>query len=301
MNYDKKELIQNDEIDLVELFGVLIKRRKFMIYFILIATFIGSLLLLFMEYRHSVLVEKNYKLENSMSANRDAVFASYMFVKKGLEKDHYNKFLSSILFPSTVDAPDFEIVDKKGYVDVIYLFHDEESSKLFMNKYNALVYTMGKLVNYGASLDEKSFSNCRQFNTMSVGNIDKEISMLFKNSEEIKNCNMFNYYYAMIQSKITYALDSTTVTTVPEAYIPFITDFMKSGVEKSLLKTTLKTEENKNDIKITAKSNFSKKKVFKYTFLIFILSGIISIFIVFVFEFLHNNKSRLSKYWSTKK
>ena len=76
---------------------------------------------------------------------------------------------------------------------------------------------------------------------------------------------------------------------------------MKDGVAGSLLTATLRTEKNKEDIKITAKSNFSKKKVVKYTFLIMVLSGIFSVFIVFVIEFWQNNKNRLNNYWGKNK
>ena len=295
---DKKQLIKDDEIDLVELLGVLIKHRKFIIYFVIIATFLGALFLFFKEHRNSITVEKSYKLENSMSTNKDAVFSTFLFLKKGLDQENYNKFLSSILFPSKVDAPDFEIVNKRGYINVIYLFHDEESSNLFMEKYNALVDNMGKLVSYRTKLSEEAFSNCRQFNSIKGNSIDKDIFLFFKNTEDMKYCNLFNYYYTLIQSKITYALDNSTV---PEAYIPFIMDFMKDGVDGSLLTATLRTEKNKEDIKITAKSNFSKKKVIKYTFLIMVLSGLFSVFIVFVIEFWQNNKSRLNNYWGKNK
>lgn len=295
---DKKQLIKDDEIDLVELLGVLIKHRKFIIYFVIIATFLGALFLFFKEHRNSITVEKSYKLENSMSTNKDAVFSTFLFLKKGLDQENYNKFLSSILFPSKVDAPDFEIVNKRGYINVIYLFHDEESSNLFMEKYNALVDNMGKLVSYRTKLSEEAFSNCRQFNSIKGNSIDKDMFLFFKNTEDMKYCNLFNYYYTLIQSKITYALDNSTV---PEAYIPFIMDFMKDGVDGSLLTATLRTEKNKEDIKITAKSNFSKKKVIKYTFLIMVLSGLFSVFIVFVIEFWQNNKSRLNNYWGKNK
>ena len=76
---------------------------------------------------------------------------------------------------------------------------------------------------------------------------------------------------------------------------------MKDGVAGSLLTATLRTEKNKEDIKITAKSNISKKKVVKYTFLIMVLSGIFSVFIVFVIEFWQNNKNRLNNYWGKNK
>lgn len=295
---DKKQIIKEDEIDLVELLGVLIKHRKFIIYFVLITTFLGALLLVFKEHRNSLTVEKSYKLENSMSTNKDAVLSTFLFLKKGLDQENYNKFLGSILFPSKVDAPDFEIIDKRGYVDVIYLFHNEENARLFMTKYNDLVHNIGKLVSYGTKLSEEAFSNCRQFNTIKGNSIDKDMFLFFKNTEDMKYCNLFNYYYTLIQSKITYALDNSTV---PEAYIPFIMDFMKDGIEDSLLTATLRTEKNKEEIKITAKSNFNKKKVFKYTFLIMVLSGIFSIFIVFVIEFWQNNKNRLNNYWGKNK
>ncbi|MCX6111771.1 MAG: hypothetical protein NTY22_00570 [Proteobacteria bacterium] len=307
MTPDKK-MVQDYELDLVALLGVIIKRRKFIIYFVMLLTFISILFLCFRERRNAITIEKTYKLENSVSTDKDAILATYMVLKKGKdneiqgekekekEKQEYKKFLRMILFPSKIDTPDFEILNKKNQVASTYLFNTEAEAKNFMNRYNSFVNLLGKIGEYKVKLSDEAFSNCRQFDNSIKGTIlQRNLFLFFRNPEDIKICNLFNYYYAEVQNKITYA--STDNTTISEASIPFIIDFINGEPEKSKLIPTIRTGEDINEIKIKMKSNFNVRKIIKYSISALVMFGILSIFMVFLMEFWKNNKTRLSKYW----
>ena len=216
-----------------------------------------------------------------------------MFLKKGADKEGYDKFLSLVLFPSTTGVPDFGVVNKKGSSSVTYLFYNRSEALEFMDKYNSFIDLLTKVSNYSKKLGEEAFSNCRQFNS-SKGNISgKDLFMYFRNTEDMKYCNFFNYYYSLVQGRINYALTDAPL----DNYVPFIVDFLDSNVEKVKLVLAPVTEESKNKIKIAKESSFNKKKIIKYAAILFSISFVLSIFMVFIMEFWRNNRVRLSRYW----
>jgi hypothetical protein len=305
MAVDKK-LPQNDEIDLVDLLGVVIKHRRFIFWFVVVTTFVGALFLGFREYRKTITVgkmykldsaistdtsEDGYKLEDSLSTDKDTMLVTYMFLKKGVEKGSYSSFLSSVLYPTAIGVPSFEIINNLS--GATYLFRNETDLKNFMNQYNTFVDILGKASESRQKLSDEAFSKCKQFNLNSANTSAKDLLVWFKSSDDMKYCSLYYYYSSLAQARIAYALDMA----VHDSYMPFLIDFIGGDAQKIKLVTSTKTKEIKDKIKIAPKADFNKKKVLKYSVLVLILTVILSFFLVFVLEFWTNNRSKLDRYW----
>jgi len=278
-----------EEIDLVDLLGVIIKRRRLIVWFIICFTVFTSALIFLKEYKSSaVSLKRSFAASNTLTTQNDTVLASYIFLSKSDKQDGYKTFVSSLLFPAIVDAPTFEIQRSTG-LSVNYLFISAGETKRFLDKYNGFVDELLKLNLYKNNMSEEVSASCAQFKSTTTDSLNL-VKTLFSNSKNIVNCNLYYAYFGLIQGKLKYA----TGSNVDDYYYPFISSSVKDA-KTSKLKPV--ADKEFAEIKTEAKRNFNTKKVIKYSAVSFILSVIFSLVIAFVFEFWTNNRKRISGYW----
>jgi len=277
-----------DEIDIVDLLGVVIKRRKFITWFVVCFTVLTFMVVLLKEYRNSaVYLEHGLAAGSILTTQNDAVLASYIFLNRSYKQDGYKSFLQSLLFPEVADAPSFETQRLKG-LGANYLFLSTEGAKIFLDKYNAFIDEVINLDSYHKSMSEDIRANCTRFKNTPI-NSASELKLFLSNSKDATNCNLFYSYFELIQSRLKY-----TSNSVDDYYFPFIYATIKDS-KVSKLRTV--DPSSSTDIKVKMSQIFNFKKVIKYSIMLFILSIIIALASAFVFEFWNKNKTRISGYW----
>ncbi|MFH1222986.1 MAG: hypothetical protein V1647_01415 [Pseudomonadota bacterium] len=297
-----------DVIDIIDLIGVVVKRRKFIIKLTLVLTLLAVVLFCAREYLNSRGVERNFSPDNALFVQRDPLLATYLFfvkppdnsgVYKNFESNSmkpspdllsgYKKFLGLLLYPSLMDMPDFE-VRKLDVLSVDYLFLNAKDQADFTDKYNSFVGLFMKLGNSISKMDESLYSSCKQFFGMTRTDPDKKWSNFFYNAEQVRTCNTYNYYLSLVGNKIAYA-----VVAPSEAYIFFICDFVKTPNE--VLVKPFDGSKNSKEIKLKSKNSYNIRKIVKYSFLSFVLATMFSVFMAFVADFWKRNKAKLKFYW----
>jgi len=290
-NPTNRKPVQEEEIDLVDLLGVIIKRRCFIVWFIIGFTLVTSSLVLFREHKRSAISSvSKFTASDVLTVKDDTILASYIFLNKSDKQEEYKTFLKTLLFPTVIDVPVFE-VQRGDKFAVNYLFLSPEDAKNFSSKYNGFIDELLKLKEYRGNMSELATASCDQFyNSRPVGFL-KETEAFFDSARDIKNCNGYNYYASLIQAQVRY-----TTGAVPDSYyFSFIIDTVKDA-EHAKLKSVNNDSESA-DIGKKAKSTINVKRVIKYSVLLFIFSGMLAFTLAFVLEFWGKNKKRLSTYW----
>ena len=282
--------VHEEEIDLIDLLGVIIKRRKFIVWFVVCFTVLTSLLVFFKEYRHSALVSKTkFTASDIMITDNDAVMATYRFLNKADKQDGYKDFVNMLLFPTATDTPAFEIQKGEGS-SFGYLFLSSKDAQRFAVKYNSFVDSLVKIKEYGKKMSEGTFASCKQIYGNKLTGSARDLSMMIGSEADVRNCNIFNYYYGLVQGQTRYV----TGNSLEDYFYPFIIDIIK---EPSLSKLKLADPKDIKGIESKAKSSFNSKKVIKYTAILFIVSVLLAFALAYVLEFWSKNKVRLSGYW----
>jgi len=278
-----------DEIDLIDLLGVLIKRRSFIIWFIVLFTFVITSAIIVKEYVRTSGSKKVYTAELAVSVTKDPVYASYSYFKKTNDLDGYKKALTSVLMPSGTESINFELqLNGSGGVD--YFFDKKDELDLFVKRYTSLMDSMNGLYSNYIAMKPETFASCRQLYVSRASNIS--VKDLFNTPDELKYCNLFNYYFNIVQGKFIYSIENLKAD---ESYVAFITDYIASN-QKDFRLVSSDSLENR-DVKLELKHHFNKKKVVKYSVLVFILSVMLAFTATYIIEFWSNNKTRLRKYW----
>ena len=278
-----------DEIDLIDLLGVLIKRRSFIIWFIVLFTFVTTSVIFVKEYIKTSGSKKIYTSEFAVSVSNDPIYVSYSYLKKNSDLEDYKKTLSSILFPAGSTPVNFEIqVQDDGSID--YFFDSKQDLDSFVKTYSSMMDNISNMYLYNKAMKPEIFASCRQLYVSRASNIS--VKDLFNDSEELRFCNLFNYYLNIVQGKFTYSIENLKMD---DSFISFITDYMDKNHKDYRLVSNDIQEDRK--LKLELKRQFNKKKVLKYTILLFILSVMLSFASAYLIEFWTNNKSRLKKYW----
>ena len=291
VNKDNINESKVDEIDVVDLIGVLIKRRAFIIWFIVIATGVCSSFFVAREFKRSFGPERIFASEVAASSSRDSIFTSYSFIKRKFDAEGYKSFLNVLLFPADATPPSFEVqFAPNGGVD--YFFNDAQSLVEFSKRYKSFSDNIKKMADTRATMDEDVYASCRQLYLTRSMNI--QIKDLFPGEQDLKACNLFNYYFGIVQGKLLNTLVGTS-TTVGEPYLNFIVDYASSNKEGIALIEGGAQKDSKTTFKF--KYHFNKGKVVKYTLLAFILSTMLAAISVYVIEFFKNNRTRIAKYW----
>jgi hypothetical protein len=279
-----------EEIDIVDLLGVIIKRRKFIIWFVVCFTIFASLLVFFRGYKKSIVsLRSGFTASDILTTQNDTILASYIFLNKSDKQEGYQAFVNSLLFPAVVDAPTFEIQRGENF-DVNYLFVSPDEAKRFLDRYNEFIDELVKLKTFQNGMSEDVNASCIQLYRGKTVDTGKGMSAFFSNSKDASNCNAYNYYYALIQGKLKYV----TGRNVDDYYFPFVSSAVKDA-KVSKLKPA--NDKEAKDVKIKVKRNFNVKKVAKYSILLFIFSIMVALVMAFVIEFWANNKKRISGYW----
>jgi len=277
-----------EEIDLVDILGVIIKRRKFIVWFIVCFTILTSILVFLMEYKKSAIsLKSNFTARETLTTQNDLVLASYIFLNKSDKQERYHAFLSSLLFPAVVDAPTFE-VQKGESLNVDYLFVSSAEAKRFSDRYNEFVDQLVKLKTAQNSMSEGVRASCSQFKSTTIDSTNGAKNF-FSNSNDAANCNLYYAYFGLIHGRLKYVMGSD----IEGYYFPFICDAIKDA---KISKLKPADAEEVNDIKIKAKRNFNMKKVIKHSALFFVFSIVAAFIMAFAFEFWTKNKDRFSGY-----
>lgn len=284
-NKNTENAFHEEEIDLVDLLGVVIKRRRFVVLFIILFTFITSSIIFLREYSKSGAEEKVYNFEYALSSEIDLLYLNYMFVKKGDEPEKYKSFLEGFLYPASIDKKNFNVVIKNLNTKVVYVFSDKESMNDFLYRYNLQLSNLKKLHISVLEMSDETISVCQ--NLISTRSpLGKDVASLFRTYNDWTNCNIFNYYFSSFQGFVKEAIN---VNISFATYIPFLSSI------KSLNTSSLKTYDK--ELKKKQESSLNKRKLVKYSILLFILSIMISLVSVFIMEFWDKNKDRLKKYY----
>jgi hypothetical protein len=281
----KDDKIIKEEIDLIDLLGVFIKRRVFIISFILIFTLIASSLVFLKEYLKTNKEKNINSSEYVLTNDEDYAFSTYMFVKRNAEKEEYKDFLKQVFYPSNINVPDFDLIINNKLTKVFYIFKDQESMNSFNYKYKNFIFNISKMKINISNMPDDAISICSQLiNSRSFSSVD--VSSLFNSPKDWKNCNKFNYYFSNISNLIKKA---TNEDISFNTYVPFLLSF--SNFNDAYLKI------NNEDLKLNNNCSLNKTKLIKYFLMLFVLSIFLSVVIAFLLEFWENNKNRLKKYW----
>lgn len=277
---DKKRPHKNDEIDIVEILGVILKwRRSFFITIISITVLTVLTLSIKEHYRFN----PKYFAEVKM----DVFFATNNFFDKKSDLNKYKKFVTTLLFPASINTPKFEI-NTNNNSNLYYLFETEEDMNNFISRYNVFSDTLYELLLSRNSLNSLLVENCKMFFTKSSQfSTPKDISFFFDNEGDIKKCKEYNYYVNFIQDRFTYVF--STPIELGDTYMDFLARFIEG--QHDLNKIT-PIQDSKNKINI----NFNIKKIIKYTMVAFIVSIFLGVIFTFILEFWFQNKKRITGY-----
>lgn len=278
------------EVDIVDLLGVVIKRRKFIIWFIVCFTVVASMMVLVTEYKRSaVSLKGNFNASDTLTTKNDSILAIYMLLDKSYKEGVYKAFLSSLLFPAVLDAPTFAVSITSG-TNVNYFFLSPDEAKRFSDRYNEFVDVLLKLKSYENSMSDEVRANCAHLYRSRTAEFAKASDVFFNNPKDASNCNLYNYYYGTIQSKIRYAINNN----VEDYYFYFVTGMVKDAETSKLKPISAKDVAN---VKVKAQKDFKVKKVIKYSVLLFVFSILTAFIMAFVIEFWIKNKKRVLGYW----
>lgn len=279
-----------EEIDLVDLIGVVLKRRKFIILFILIFTVLGSLLVAGREFKRATSIQQmSFKATDIFGAKKDTALATYVFMKKDTDMDKYKEFLGGLLFPGFINVPSFQIEKQEnGFVN--YLFEDKTSAQDFYSRYNSFVDSVTRMSVYARAMDPVSFGACRQYCSGKIP-FGSELGTLFENKNDIRNCNAYYHYYSLLGGNIKYA----TGSNVDDSYYGYILGFLNDNTDSIRLKRS--GDIDAKELIVENKKEINTRKIIKYSVLIFIVSIMLAFVLAFVLEFWLKNKTRLKTYW----
>jgi hypothetical protein len=280
-----------EEIDLVDLLGVIIKRRKFIVWFIVGFTVLTSTIFFLREYRKTTAFLKNSStISDVFTTKNDTLLASYIFLNKSDKREGYKAFVNLLLFPAAVDAPAFEIQRGNGLA-VSYLFTSSDEAKQFSEKFNELVDQLLKLKAYESSMSEDVRAGCVQIYKHRAADSTKAPTAFFSNPKDASNCSIYSYYFGVIQDKLKYVTGSDIVS---DYYFSFISSAVKDA---SLSKVKHIDRENLSTLVSKNTADLNVKKAIKYPVILFIVSVMVAFVMAFVFEFWAKNKKRISGYW----
>ncbi len=274
-----KKVNGNDEIDLVELLGVVLKWRRPIIAIVIAITILAVT---------GLSINEHYRFSPKYfgEVKQDVFFATNNFFNKKTDLNKYKKFITTLLFPASINTPKFEVNVSDGS-NLYYLFETEKGKELFMNKYNMFTETMYNLLKSKNNVSGLLAENCKKFFSTTQFGSPKDISLFFDDINDIKKCNEYNYYNSLVQDRFAYASEATIA--IGDTYMDFLSDFMDSHPELNKINAI---QDSRNSINI----NFNVKKVIKYTAVAFIISIILGIFSAFILEFWSVNKKRINGY-----
>jgi len=265
-----KSPIHRDEIDLVELLGVILRWRKAIIITVLSITVLTVL---------ALSIKEHYRFNPKYfgEVKQDVLFATNNFYDKKTDLNKYKKFITTVLFPASINTPKFEINVSSGS-NLYYLFETENDMNLFTNRYNTFSDTLYGLLVSRNNLSSVLVENCKMLFSKNIQFTGpKDISLFFDDTSDIKKCKEYNHYINVAQDHFTYAFGNTI--EIGDTYMDFLSNFMNSSPEL-------------NKINIS----FNIKKVIKYSIVAFMVSIILGIFFAFILEFWSVNKKRIFGY-----
>lgn len=297
----KNECYQ-DEIDLVDLLGVIIKRRKFLFSIFLVLFFISSLLMFikesnFVKNENSKLLETNICLECEykyvISIDNDYLnyiynvmnvdYATSINSPKFAFETSYTDFLNKFLFPESFEKIDFLVKDTDE--NKYFFFNDEDLMNNFIKKYE----------NTNKKLMSSSFYKNKMSDYESVVCVDK---MLSKDEfyKPTYNCKMFFYNYNLLKSEFSKAVQRNIVPSV-FSYNNILDNATFYKINMLEIEAAIKEIKELNQKNIDENMlKFNVSKFIKYIIIVFILSFIMSIFMVYIYEFYQTNKDRLKEF-----
>jgi len=276
----------NDEMDIIEVLGIVLRWRKVVISIVLVATVSTAIVL---SIKNCCQFSPKYFGE----VKQDSLFVSNAFFDKNTDQDKYKKFIKALLFTANVNVPKFEIRIFKSDDNsddnstVFYLFESEKDRDNFMSRYNIFLNDLHELQMSRDNISGTLVENCRKFFSTTQFGSPKDLHFFFKDASDIKKCTEYNYYHDLIQDRFAYASEANTIIT--ETYLDFLSRFIKNDFELSKM-TTIQSRGNKTNVK------FNIKKIVKYSIVTFLFSLMSGIVCAFILEFWSINKKRILEY-----
>ena len=284
------ETRKNDEIDLIELIGVVLKWRKVVICFVVIATTLVAAGYLIKELRkHLITPKPKYFAE----VKKDILYSSYTFFSYDQRFGNiktYKEILGPLLFPLEIASVNFDVVNSStDDYTVYYLFGDKKSMNSFVPKYNEMVDLLDKYKKSRDMLSGFLLESCNKFFSTTTFASPKDLKLFFDDTKDIHKCNQYNYYSNLVSEKLSYAF-GTAITMANNSYISFLSDLMKNNsVELTNIHQIGRTINRHN-------KPFNIKKFIKIVAIATVLSIFMSVLITFLLEFWSINKKRLKEF-----
>lgn len=303
MDNDLNKISNSDEIDLVDVLGVLIRRRIFLIFSFIILFLISSALMFYKE--KSLVNNGNLKLQNQtvcvrcgydyvVSIENDVLFYIYNILGIDYAKSinnpnfvfeiDFNNFVQNFIFSDSPVKLDFisSTIDSKTFV----FFKDEILKNNFLEKYKDFTLILNKALIYRNNLKDLMDYECLD----KLNNKD----LMFRPSS---SCSNYFYYYSFFMNKFSFAVRRNYA---PSAFV-FNSilqniNLIKINEEDKLLVFEKIKEAKAIEYELNA-IKFDISKFIKYLVIMFILSSIISVFTAYIYEFYITNKDRLRAYF----
>jgi hypothetical protein len=292
----------NDEIDLIELLGVLIKWRRVLITFVVLLTVLSSIVIILKE--HSRYQRAIKTVGSHLNMSKGTGVGSFLYVKKSplnsiykflLIKDsnvtikaEYETFVSRLLFPVDSEKPVFNtVVSAEDANDISYIFANDNDMYKFRTTYMQTIGLLKKLLSAKEEMSEPQFAQCTYNSTK-------------QNEQKDRAC--FNYLYIqnVLMDRISYAagalinMNMVFLDVISTAQSKFNEDSVK--IVKKELSAPDKNKILAAAVKEETGHGLDRSKIIKYVFIVFILSVFMGVFLAFILEFWVKNRGRISEY-----
>jgi hypothetical protein len=294
----------DNEIDIIELIGVIIKWRKVLIIFVATVTVFAGIVIGFKNYNK---YEKAVKeMESELGANRNGGKAGVVEVRKdplnyifkfvfkpNENKTDYDTFVSRLLFPEDMEKPVFDVAGSVKAGGFKYTFVDNSGAEIFKARYLELISTLKRLVGAKEGMTNAQFAQCLYIlSRQTTGN-----------AVYPKNCADYIYFQTYISDKISYAINASTPVIITTLFLEVVSKATTALGDNGVISgPEILTSAEKKNLAVfmvgdKGVQNIKKMGILKPVALVFVLSIFFAVFLAFVLEFWVKNKDRIRKYF----